>query len=595
MKNKTKYSKLMTAILAVIFLFTSICVSAEYSYEKADHDYRLIEAIDKNGKRVNKPTAQFLVKRIVNGETVEGVLSYNGYDCNTPIPVLRCYVGDTIKFEDHSFSNSTSGKINGWDWQYYGSFGDSSELYSHNIVDKSEFYCSQPGETSFYLCVKDSTSPKKGFTDIWSENGNTQSVGKNKAYSKGVYWYFTAVKVIVEPVQKANLFVRCWDKETNSIIKEMTVDSGVIYGYEGTINTTYNIEDMNGYKFLEWNVQLPEGTVQYSDITRSVNVDLAGWVPQKYVNVYYEKDGEPKEETDDYKVDIRYVDRETKDVLSEETLYPDTESLSVELKEIDGFYNTGWKVVLPDLKEENKGVSGPVNITLSSDSPYKIIFVDCLKKKPDKPDDEKEHTPVITPSGICDGVISWTETDSHLVCVGTDENGNPIYETCFHTFTYRTVLSANADISPDTFKSGYGFEAEVKYNINTSLLSNSGGCSSWGYGRTPKMSVLQPSKSTVYIPWIASNRLGTQSRSIEMEKRAGNRFILPESNISEIGARKIYTPVELPGTEEAPASHSFEIYLSGGGVGDIEFCKKLNCSITINGDMYSDDFSGADN
>ena len=65
MKNKTKYSKFMTAILAVIFLFTSICVSAEYSYEKADHDYRLIEAIDKNGKRVNKPTAQFLVKRIV--------------------------------------------------------------------------------------------------------------------------------------------------------------------------------------------------------------------------------------------------------------------------------------------------------------------------------------------------------------------------------------------------------------------------------------------------------------------------------------------------------------------------------------------------
>lgn len=595
MKNKIKYSKLMTAILAVIFLFTSICVSAEYSYEKADHDYRIIDAIDKNGKRVNKPTAQFLAKRIVNGETIEGVLSYNGYDCNTPTPILRCYVGDTVKFEDHSFSNSSSGKINGWDWQYYGSLGNSNKIYSHNIVDKSEFYCSEPGETSFYLCVKDSTSPKKGFTDIWSENGNTQSVGKNKSYPKGVYWYFTAVTVVVEPVQKANLFVRCWDKETNTIIKETTVDSGIIYGYEGNISTTYNIEDLDGYNFLEWNVQLPDGTVQYSDITRNVKVDLAGWVPQKYVNVYYEKDGNMEDEADDFKVDVIYVDRETKEVLSEETLYPKTENLSVELKEIEGFHNTGWKVVLPDLTEENKGVSGPVNITLSSDSPYKIIFVDCLKKKPDKPDDEKEHKPVITPSGICDGVISWTETDSHLVCVGTDKNGNPIYETCFHTFKYRTVLSANADIAPDTFKSGYGFGIDLNYNVSTSFLSNSGGCSSWGYGRTPKMSVSKPTKATVYIPWTASNRLGTQSSAIEMQKGTGNRFILPESNISEIGARKIYTPVELPGTEEEPVSHGFEIYLSGGGVGGIEFCKKINCTITINGDMYSDDFSGADN
>lgn len=582
----------MAAILAVIFLFTSIGVSAEYSYEKADHDYRIIDAIDKSGKRVNKPTAQFLAKRIVNGETVEGVLSYNGYDCDAQTPVLYCYVGDTVKFEDHSSTNSSGGKINGWDWQYYGKLGDFNKIYTYNIVDKFQFYCSEPGETTFYLCVKDSTSPKKGFTNIWSENGNVQSVGKNKAYSNGVYWYFTAIKVIVEPVQKANLFVRCWDKETNSVIKETTIDSGVIYGYKGSINTAYDIEDLDGYNFLEWNVQLPDGTVQYSDVTRTVNVDLAGWVPQKYVNVYYEKDGESAV---DYKIDVKYIDRDTKEVLSEKTLYPDTENSSVELEQIEGFHNTGWKVVLPDMTEEKSGISGPVDVSLSSISPYKIILVDCLKKEPEKPEDEKEHTLVITPSGICDGVISWTENDSHLVCVGTDKNGNPIYETCFHTFKYKTVLSANATISPDTFKSGYGFEADVSYSINTSLLSNSGGCSSWGYGRTPKMSVSKPSKATVYIPWTASNRLGTQNRAIVMQNGAGNRFVLPESNISEIGARKIYTPVELAGTEEEPVSHNFEIYLSGGGVGGIEFCKKLNCTITINGDMYSDDFSGADN
>jgi len=64
--------------------------------------------------------------------------------------------------------------------------------------------------------------------------------------------------------------------------------------------------------------------------------------------------------------------------------------------------------------------------------------------------------------------------------------------------------------------------------------------------------------------------------------------------VSEAGARKIYTPVELQGTEEEPVSHEFEMYVSGGGIEGVEFCQKLIGRITINGDMYSDDFSGAD-
>ena len=90
-----------------------------------------------------------------------------------------------------------------------------------------------------------------------------------------------------------------------------------------------------------------------------------------------------------------------------------------------------------------------------------------------------------------------------------------------------------------------------------------------------------------------TNRLGTQSKSIAMEK-SGKSFKLPKSPVSETGARKIYTDVSLAGTKEEPASHSFEIYISGGGVNDIEFCKKLTKTITINGDMFEDDFSGAD-
>lgn len=72
------------------------------------------------------------------------------------------------------------------------------------------------------------------------------------------------------------------------------------------------------------------------------------------------------------------------------------------------------------------------------------------------------------------------------------------------------------------------------------------------------------------------------------------KFRLPVSNVSQAGARKIYTPVELAGTSEEPVSHDFEVYISGGGIEGVEFCQKLIGTITINGDMYEDDFSGSD-
>ena len=152
-------------------------------------------------------------------------------------------------------------------------------------------------------------------------------------------------------------------------------------------------------------------------------------------------------------------------------------------------------------------------------------------------------------------------------------------------------MSADATVTPSTFKSGYGFETKVNYSIKTKLIDNDGDyCSSWGNSRSTTSKVKDPTKATVYIPWNVINRLGTQSKSIAMEK-SGKGFQLPKSPISEAGARKIYTDVALAGTKEEPASHSFDIYISGGGVGNIEFCKKLSKTITINGDMYEDDFS----
>ena len=59
-----------------------------------------------------------------------------------------------------------------------------------------------------------------------------------------------------------------------------------------------------------------------------------------------------------------------------------------------------------------------------------------------------------------------------------------------------------------------------------------------------------------------------------------------------MSAKKIYTPVELAGTKTAPKVHYFDIYISGGGVNGVEFCKTIRVSITINGDMYQDDITG---
>ena len=106
-------------------------------------------------------------------------------------------------------------------------------------------------------------------------------------------------------------------------------------------------------------------------------------------------------------------------------------------------------------------------------------------------------------------------------------------------------MSADATVTPSTFKSGYGFETKVNYSIKTKLIDNDGDyCSSWGRSRSAESKVKDPTKATVYIPWSMTNRLGTQSKSIAMEK-SGKSFQLPKSPVSETGARKIYTDVAL--------------------------------------------------
>lgn len=690
MKNilsKRILSSVMAAIMAAIFMCSGTTAFAALSNEKVNNDYRNLQIMNQRNEIINKPIAQFAAKRVKNGEVKDVAVSYTDYDCTTDFPTLVCYVGDTLTFEDLSRDTNQGGSIVLWDWQRFGAMGTKYEIRDYNVVNDTTYQLTEPGETTFYLCVNSNAKVKKGCCAPWSENGNHQTVGRNKWFPHGAYWYFTAVRVVVKPVQEAVVHVRYWDTQFNNILHEETVSAGVLLNDTDMIDTTISIPDWGGYEYEGWNVQLLDGTVQYSGFEREVKITLAGWVPEKNLNIEYVPrmetgvevrywdsaentilhsdflPGEPvikEQETQitvfmqppewykmtgwnvqlpdgkiqytgtenptavtlngyvpnkylnveckpisNTKLTVRYIDTETKEVLNTdvfwgEEVYGDRQTtITTEVKVIDGYVTEGWRVKMPDGNVEHTGTKETVSVTLSEQTPHKILEVDCFRLLPG--DEEKEEEPLpeptvtLKPTGECNGIIEWTETDSHRVFTGDyTPGGKKKYRTCRHSFAYKSVLTATANVTPSTLKSGYGFKTEVNANVATNLVSNNGGCDDWGNHRTPFMTIKNPTTSTVYIPWDMTNRLGTQNKTITMEQDGTLKWILPVSHVSETGARKIYTPVELPGTEETPVTHNFEIYISGGGLERVEFCLKLDESITVNGDMYSDDFSGSD-
>ena len=500
-----KIRKVLTAVtMTVVFLCSNVLISkADFSNEYAKDDYRRQPVIDIYGEEVAKPIANFRIIRMRNGEIKDMLESYYDNDLSAEFPSMQCYVGDTIVFEDLSKAKNNA-NIKTWDFQYYGMLGDSYNEYNYNILESSKFELTEPGETAFFLCVKSDVNVQSGSLDPWSENGNHQTIGINKWFPKGMYWYFASAKIVVNPAPEAIVNIRYWDVPSNRIFHEEQRDLGEMTDNE-IIKTTVHINDWDGYEYNGWNVQLADGEIQYTGDERDVDIELAPWVPIKNLNIEY---------------------------------YP---------------------------KEE---ITPP-------------------------PTDSGENDD-IKPSGICDGEIEWTENATHRVVTGYNSKGNAVYSNCKHTFTYKATLSANATVSPSTFKSGYGFETKVNYSITTKLIDNAGEyCSNWNNNRSASKKVKEPTKTAVYIPWSMTNRLGTQSKSISMDK-SGKVFQLPKSPVSESGERKIYTDVSLAGTQEKPVNHSFEIYISGGGVGNVEYCKKITKTITINGDMFEDDFSGAD-
>lgn len=156
--------KVLTAVTATaVFLCSSIFVQADYSDEYATEDYREQAVYNSYGEVIEKPIANFRIIRMRNGEIKDMLESYYDNDLSAEFPSMQCYVGDTIVFEDLSKAKNNA-NIKTWDFQYYGTLGDSYNEYNYNILESSKFELTEPGETAFFLCVKSDVNVTVGFT-----------------------------------------------------------------------------------------------------------------------------------------------------------------------------------------------------------------------------------------------------------------------------------------------------------------------------------------------------------------------------------------------------------------------------------------------
>lgn len=299
----------------------------------------------------------------------------------------------------------------------------------------------------------------------------------------------------------------------------------------------------------------------------------------------------------------------------EKTSYPASQGVNAEvtvknngLKEVD----TTLDFDIPGILDEDRaihldaGESKVVNFSFGTPASGSIIMTAEVNKA--RTFEELDYTnnklnitavievpPIYPDTGSCSDTIRWTETDSHTITYPCSRHGSHSY-TCSHTFVYETKLTTTYNIAPRTLKSGYGFVVDADTSIATRMVSNSG-CGSWGGGRSPSKKPVPPTKAEVRLNYKVFNKLGTQPYTVQMlQTHLGSTTSAfePKANpISEIHAKKIYTAVGLKGTSQSPAKHYFDIYVSGGGVNGVEFCKVLHGFITINGNMYQDDFTGA--
>ena len=166
---------------------------------------------------------------------------------------------------DRDLSDPMDGNaIKVWDFQYYGALGDSYHEYNYNILNSSKFELTEPGETAFFLCVKSDVPTQVGSLDPWSDNGNHQSIGINRWFPQGMYWYFATARVIVSASPEAKVNVKYWDVPHNKVFYEEQRSLGEMIG-DQTVKTNIHITDWEGYESVSYthlnSVNIPITTI----------------------------------------------------------------------------------------------------------------------------------------------------------------------------------------------------------------------------------------------------------------------------------------------------------------------------------------------
>jgi hypothetical protein len=158
----------------------------------------------------------------------------------------------------------------------------------------------------------------------------------------------------------------------------------------------------------------------------------------------------------------------------------------------------------------------------------------------------EQPTPVAipsTPAGDRNPSIDWTETFG-----GTDKS-------------YYANLSLTATPSTTNLKSGYGFEVTVKAKVDTNYPV-----------------AFEPTQVLMFIPERGF-------KEVVRLVRSGDKWMLPVSPYSKIGAKKWYIPVWWPDGKAYEAI----ITAYGASTPKGELIASAKISIQISGSMYEDD------
>ena len=219
--------------------------------------------------------------------------------------------------------------------------------------------------------------------------------------------------------------------------------------------------------------------------------------------------------------------------------------------------------------------------------------IEYVEEEAPIPEEAPQAVPPADSNG-CSTTIKWSEVKSHTYTVGSGEN--KVTRTCNHVYTYQSTLTSTATITPSTLKSGYGFAVVVNNTITTKQISNAGACGK-SLSKANSNIPVPPQRAEVRTGWIVKNPelKTTQTNITSLSKIAQtattSKFECAPSKVSHYKEKKIYTDVALAGTAKKPAKHNVSIVIGGGGVNGVEFCNTLTKQITINGNMYEDDFT----